>query len=150
MWKKLKFGKCKQYYLASSKKNHADALADCKAKGAVLFEPDNELANAWVAKLAAEEGISGYWLGIHDKGFENKFVYDSTGKPISFHWWARNQPNNKKNNCNGDEDCVYAQNGDGKWQDLCCKKEQSYVCEKPAGKYKRKLHNLEKSIQQTL
>ena len=102
-----------------------------------MFEPDNELANAWVAKLAAEEGISGYWLGIHDKGFENKFVYDSTGKPISFHWWARNQPNNKKNNCNGDEDCVYAQNGDGKWQDLCCKKEQSYVCEKPAGKYKK-------------
>ena len=110
-WKKLKFGKCKQYFLASAKKNHADALADCKAKGAILFEPKSELTNTWVAELALEEGISGYWLGIQDKKFEGKFAYESDGKAIGFHWWDRRQPNNKKNNCDQDEDCVFASNG---------------------------------------
>ena len=133
-WKKLKFGKCKQYFLASAKKSHADAVADCKAKGAILFEPKSELTNTWVAKLALECGISGYWIGIADKKFEGKFAYQSDGKAIGFHWWDRRQPNNKKNNCDQDEDCVYAANGDGEWQDLCCKKEHSYVCEKPASK----------------
>merc|ERR1739848_745155 len=131
-WKKLKFGKCKQYFLASAKKSHADAVADCKAKGAILFEPKSELTNTWVAELALEEGISGYWIGIQVKKFEGKFAYQSDGKAIGFHWWDRRQPNNKKNNCDQDEDCVYAANGDGEWQDLCCKKEHSYVCEKPA------------------
>jgi hypothetical protein len=131
-WRKLKFGKCKQYFLASAKKSHADAAADCKAKGAILFEPKSELTNTWVAELALEEGISGYWIGVHDKKFEGKFAYQSSGKAIGFHWWDRRQPNNKKNNCDQDEDCVYASNGEGEWQDLCCKKEQSYVCEKPA------------------
>ena len=133
-WKKLKFGKCKQYFLASAKKSHADAVADCKAKGAILFEPKSELTNTWVAELALEEGISGYWIGIQDKKFEGKFAYQSDGKAIGFHWWDRRQPNNKKNNCDQDEDCVYASNGEGEWQDLCCKKEYSYVCEKPASK----------------
>jgi len=131
-WKKLKFGKCKQYFLASAKKSHADAAADCKAKGAILFEPKSELTNTWVAELALEEGISGYWIGITDKKFEGKFVYQSDDKSIGFHWWDRRQPNNKRNNCDQDEDCVYASNGEGEWQDLCCKKEHSYVCEKPA------------------
>jgi len=131
-WKKLKFGKCKQYFLASAKKSHADAAADCKAKGAILFEPKSELTNTWVAELALEEGISGYWIGITDKKFEGKFVYQSDSKSIGFHWWDRRQPNNKRNNCDQDEDCVYASNGEGEWQDLCCKKEHSYVCEKPA------------------
>merc|ERR1739848_766432 len=131
-WKKLKFGKCKQYFLASAKKSHADAVADCKAKGAILFEPKSELTNTWVAELALEEGISGYWIGITDKKFEGKFVYQSDSKSIGYHWWDRRQPNNKRNNCDQDEDCVYASNGEGEWQDLCCKKEHSYVCEKPA------------------
>ena len=133
-WRKLKFGKCKQYFLASTKKSYADAVADCKAKGAILFEPKSELTNTWVAELALEEGISGYWIGITDKKFEGKFVYQSDSKSIGFHWWDRRQPNNKKNNCDQDEDCVYASNGEGEWQDLCCKKEPSYVCEKPASK----------------
>ena len=81
-WKKLKFGKCKQYFLASAKKSHADAVADCKAKGAILFEPKSELTNTWVAELALEEGISGYWIGITDKKFEGKFVYQSDSKSI--------------------------------------------------------------------
>ena len=133
-WKKLKFGKCKQYFLASEEKNHADATAACKAMGAILFEPKNMLSNAWVAELAYEEGISGYWIGIHDKEFEGKFVYDSTDKSISFTWWAPRQPNNRKNNCDQDEDCAYVPNDGGQWQDLCCKKEKAYVCEKPASK----------------
>ena len=103
--------------------------------GAILFEPKNMLSNAWVAELAYEEGISGYWIGIHDKEFEGKFVYDSTDKPISFTWWAPRSPNNKKNNCDQDEDCAYTSNNNGaQWQDLCCKKEKAYVCEKPASK----------------
>ena len=100
-----------------------------------MFEPKSELTNTWVAKLALECGISGYWIGIADKKFEGKFAYQSDGKAIGFHWWDRRQPNNKKNNCDQDEDCAYTSNNNGaQWQDLCCKKEKAYVCEKPASK----------------
>ena len=52
-----------------------------------MFEPKSELTNTWVAELALEEGISGYWIGITDKKFEGKFVYQSDSKSIGFHWW---------------------------------------------------------------
>ena len=81
-----------------------------------------------------EEGIGGYWIGIHDNDFEGNFVYDSDDKQISFHWWGRGQPNNRKNSCDQDEDCAYAESGYGEWFDICCKKKKAYVCEKTDSK----------------
>ena len=75
--------------------------------------------------------FAGFWVGIHDKTWEGKFSYESDGKSIVWKDWLDGQPNNKHNNCYGDEDCVEV-GSKGKWNDQCCGKAKPYVCEKKA------------------
>jgi len=120
---------CKMYYISKYVKNHADALADCKSKGGKLFEPKDFKTHFYIVKKAQQMGIKEFLIGIHDKKWEGKFYYDSDNKQISWTNWMKGQPNNGKNNCYGDEDCIVVGYG-GKWNDICCGKRKQYVCEK--------------------
>ena len=46
----------------------------CSERGGKLFEPKSEKQNKIVTGLAQKRGISGFWIGIHDKNFEGNFV----------------------------------------------------------------------------
>ena len=81
--------------------------------------------------LTISSKFVGFWVGIHDKTWEGKFSYESDGKSIVWKDWLDGQPNNKHNNCFGDEDCVEV-GSKGKWNDQCCGKAKPYVCEKKA------------------
>ena len=121
------------YYISKYVKNHADALADCKSKGGKLFEPKDWKTHLYIFKKAQQMGIKEFLIGIHDKKWEGKFYYDSDNKQISWTNWMKGQPNNGKNNCYGDEDCIVV-GYDGKWNDICCGKRKQYVCKKENSK----------------
>ena len=132
-WEKLD---CTSYQVNTGKKNNKDAEADCIKKGGKLFEPRNAKHNNFVADLAKKKGLSGFWIGVHDRkenGKENEgnFVYESDNKAIIWKDWLPGEPNNKYNKCYGDEDCVEVKTDPiGKWHDQCCGKQKPYVCER--------------------
>ena len=117
-----------KYLVIKSKKTIKDAEKHCKKLGYKLFEPKNKKANDAVTKIARKHGCREFWIGLHDRKKEGKFVYLSNHSRVVFKRWARGEPNNGKNNCHGDEDCVVVYNG--YWKDICCGQRRGFVCEK--------------------
>ena len=72
----------KSYFVSTEKKNNKEAKADCISKGAKLFEPRNIKHNTFVAHLSEKKGLSGFWVGIHDrKENEGKDLFDRSHNP---------------------------------------------------------------------
>ena len=101
-----------------------EAKAICKHLGKQLFEPTNYSDNYKVTALARAKGVTGFWIGIHDKTTEGKFTYESNGQKIGYSNWHPREPNNH----NHGEDCVVISKG--KWNDMPCHWKLSFVCEK--------------------
>ena len=120
-----------EYFIHEEGRTYVEAVQSCKSWGGRLFEPKTPQANAEVFKLAKAQGISTYWLGIHDVNNEGNFVYDSDGKAIGWTNWRSGEPND----FNQQEDCVMVsapRAEAGKWNDFCCNSNcvRAFVCEK--------------------
>ena len=74
------------------------------------------------------KGFRNTWIGIQDIRNEGRFVYDTSGKPITFATWSRGEPNNRRN-----EDCAeYRQRRQEraeKWNDSNCERKRNFICE---------------------
>ena len=101
-----------------------EAKAICKRLGKQLFEPTNYSDNYKVTALARAKGVTGFWIGIHDKTTEGEFTYESNGVTIGYKNWQSNEPNNHGKG----EDCV--QMNHGAWIDMPCTYKLSFVCER--------------------
>ena len=91
-----------------------------------MFEPKSSQTNIEVTEFLQNEGVCTFWIGIHDIANEGNFVYDSNGLIIGYQNWNSGEPNDA-----GGEDCteIYVENG--KWNDIPCNNQLSFVCEKP-------------------
>lgn len=68
-WVRLK-GKC--FLFVNETLDYEGAYQKCSQEGGRLFEPKNQPANGLVAKVAANELGSDYWIGITDQLNEGK------------------------------------------------------------------------------
>ena len=75
--------------------------------------------------LYALTGPTGAWIGLTDFLDEGQFSWVD-GSPVSFSNFRGGQPNNANNN----QHCTWIR-PDGFWDDITCKKQEQYVCQKP-------------------
>ena len=70
------------------------------------------------------------YLGADDIEEEGKFVWVSTGQPLSYVNWSPSEPNNGGRFA-GNEDCVSLESyGGWYWNDMCCEcNYRPVVCE---------------------
>jgi hypothetical protein len=68
----------------------------------------------------------GFWLGATDNLKEGSWIWQSSGKPMTYSKWAAGEPNN----CCGGENCLQmnAFSG-GAWNDAVCTNLVSVLCE---------------------
>jgi len=86
-----------------------------------------------------EEHITGFGMGNEhfwssgtDQGEEGRFVWMSTGKPLTYENWNSGEPNNFQYENGETENCLELWNRDGKglrWNDTPCSFESYFVCE---------------------
>ena len=120
------------YHLEVTKRTLAEAKAFCNNLGQKLFEPKSLEANSEVNELAKPHVLTGpydiisIWIGIQDKISEGNFVYVSSNATIVYENWNPTEPNN----WGGGEHCAIMGMNGGKWYDLSCDNDVSFVCEK--------------------
>lgn len=116
------------YFIPPGKMNYDVSQANCKIMGAKLAEPINAEVGLGIAlyvkyALGSDER---YWLGINDRKEENKWVYDSSGKEVSYKNWLSGSPSDA-----GKSNCVQVNWGSTKrkWDDCWCMDKIRSVCE---------------------
>ena len=108
-------------------KSFEESKAFCFSLGRKLFEPKSSEANIEVTQLVQNEGVSSYstiWTGIHDIVNEGIFVYDSNRQAIGYQNWNPGEPDDWGSGC------TEVEVANGKWNDVSCNKQVSFVCEK--------------------
>jgi len=92
-------------------------------RGAVLAAVESALEQDLLAKLHPDTDA---WLGGQDWLDETRFSWlDGTVLDGGYSNWLASQPNNAKKN----QHCIL-QRGDGLWNDVTCKREENYICQK--------------------
>merc|ERR1712062_26779 len=114
-----------------TKLTYDDAYMFCKRKipGGKLFEPlskaHNDYAKDLVDAIDGETYANYLWLGINDHMEEGQYVYTKSDEPILFENWYENQPDNGPT-----QNCIGQNPNNAKWNDLGCKQEHRFICEK--------------------
>ena len=95
-----------------------------------LFEPMNKQVNEKVIKTARkiDKRSLRFFLGIMDADSSNNWTYHSSGKPVTWTNWDRDQPNNQDGK---NEDCTVGgfRMHDYKWHDDSCSDSHPSICE---------------------
>ena len=119
----------KTYYFDQSIgiKTFEEAKIFCNSLGKKLSEPKSSQTNIAVTELLQNEGVSSFWIGIHDKANEGNFVYETNSQTIGYQNWNPGEPND----WGPGEDCTEIHVGNGKWNDMPCSEQLSVVCENP-------------------
>ncbi|XP_062594044.1 C-type lectin domain family 4 member E-like [Saccostrea cucullata] len=107
-----------------------NAQQKCSQYGSSLVEIEGEEENNFIVSiLGLHQGEDTYpWIGASDMVTEGKFVWNSTGLPLQFSFWAGNEPND----IDSSENCVHAYTRKdiiGRWNDRNCFMTSSYICE---------------------
>merc|ERR1712142_184533 len=112
----------KCYKVEAGPSNYYDAIAGCIGLGGTLATIESQAEQDAVYALT---GSTGAYLGLADFLDEGNFAWVD-GTALTFNNWRPNQPNNNNNN----QHCVWIR-PDGGWDDVTCKKEEQFVCQKP-------------------
>lgn len=117
-------GRC--FYISTGTKNWWDAKQDCIRRGGRLFEPRSKELNELVYSNVPGPAKC-YWVGISDIEAENKYVYASDDKELTYTNFRPGYPiSNSTKNC-----FLYACDGSHpfKFWDYGCEVSIAYVCE---------------------
>jgi len=113
------------YRKVTSCDSWSNSQGKCSTLGANLPSIHSQEENVYVQNLHGGEHA---WLGLSDINSEGKFVW-SDGTPFDFHYWAKHQPNNFR-----DEDCVHTlgslRDHEYKWNDVNCSDCHGFTCKK--------------------
>ena len=105
-----------------------DARRKCLNYGGDLVSVANKSEMDFIYSKSSQHTNEKYWIGLNDRQNESLFVW-SDGTPYNrsvYSNWYPNEPNDRAG-----EDCVELYGR--KWNDNSCKKEFSYICERPKG-----------------
>ena len=97
------------------------AVSNCSTMSSSLVTVHNQKENVYIQHRHNGEKS---WIGLNDRSVEGSFVW--TNKELSsFKFWARNQPNNWKN-----EDCVHTLGSRHgyTWNDVPCDNCYNFTC----------------------
>jgi Lectin C-type domain len=98
-----------------------DALSSCQAWGGRLVTIDSRAEDDFLgAQMQAT-----FWIGASDRVQEGLVVW-SGGAPLAFSNWGVGQPDDFQ----GREDCIVKTLPAGSWNDLPCRVQNAYVCER--------------------
>ena len=101
--------------------NYLSAINDCGRRGGSLATVQSQEEQDAIYALT---GSTGAWIGLTDLLFEGNFSWVD-GSSVSYTNFRAGQPNNGNDN----QHCTWIR-PDGFWDDVICKKEQHYVCQK--------------------
>ena len=108
--------------------NWDNARGECLSYGGDLVSVANKSEMDFIYSKSSQVRNELYWIGLNDRRNESLFVW-SDGTPYNgsvYNNWHPNEPNDRAG-----EDCVELHGR--KWNDDSCKKEYSYICERPKG-----------------
>nr|AJI77174.1 perlucin2 [Sinohyriopsis cumingii] len=131
-------GSC--YYFVdwiSDSRSWTNAGIYCQNRDSHLLRIDNQMEFQFIQGVLYElhykhlkNGItplSGYWTGANDLSNEGQWVWSLRRVPMRYKIWAATEPNDHK----GAEDCgELSRHHDFKMNDLNCKTEIYFICEK--------------------
>nr|XP_006816218.1 PREDICTED: uncharacterized protein LOC102809517 [Saccoglossus kowalevskii] len=108
--------KCFKVISDEDPRNAYQARARCAELGGTLVVIETAEMNDYVASILEEEA-SLYWIGLHDIGEEENFLWvDNTPLKDYESCWDTNEPSNSQDS----EDCVQIRLSSGKWNDDSC------------------------------
>ena len=112
--------------------NYLSAITDCQRRGGSLVTVQSQQEQD---ALYALTGSTGAWIGLTDFLDEGQFSWVD-GSPLDFTNFRAGQPNN----ANSNQHCTWIR-PDGLWDDITCKKQEQYVCQKPPRLWWSQAHN---------
>ena len=112
--------------------NYLSAITDCQRRGGSLVTVQSQQEQD---ALYALTGSTGAWIGLTDFLDEGQFSWVD-GSPLTFTNFRAGQPNN----ANSNQHCTWIR-PDGLWDDITCKKQEQYVCQKPPRLWWSQAHN---------
>ncbi|ESO86195.1 hypothetical protein LOTGIDRAFT_235549 [Lottia gigantea] len=109
-----------------------NARAACQSVGADLIRIDNVDLQSFITD-EVRKNRGNYWIGLHDRPAEGKYVWLDEKTEDVFNNWAPGQPNN----VGGNENCIYVAGTRGnekmgKWYDYRCNMKLNFICQKPS------------------
>lgn len=110
------------YFTSDKCTNWTTALSNCRQENSVLVDVNNNEENVFIQRRHNGEKS---WLGLNDQSKEGDFIWADRGRG-SFTAWAKNQPNNFR------EDCAHALGVEYnyEWNDVKCSDCHHYTCKK--------------------
>ena len=105
-----------------------DAEKACKNAGGHLASILSAAEGTFITKHVLNS-INNAWIGLNDRDNEHTFVW-SDGSPVLVVSWWRFQPND----FDGQQNCVYINRQQGRWNDLSCGSRYPSVCKRPKSK----------------
>jgi len=117
----------KCYIVQAGPSNYYDAIAGCIALGGKLATIESQAEQDAVFALT---GADGAYIGLQDFLDEGQFSWVD-GTALGYTNW---RPNGQPNNGNNNQHCVWirpsSSSDPGTWDDITCKREEKYVCQK--------------------
>ncbi|CAH3143439.1 unnamed protein product, partial [Pocillopora meandrina] len=111
------------YFTSETCTNWTNALKKCHDKNSVLIDVNTNEENVYIQHRHNGDNS---WLGLNDRSTEGDFTWVAHGHG-NFTAWAKNQPNNFK-----EEDCVHALGVkyNYEWNDVQCSDCHQFTCKK--------------------
>ncbi|XP_046861213.1 perlucin-like protein [Xenia sp. Carnegie-2017] len=113
------------YYFGKTKTTWKKARGLCQQIGGDLAVPKDRYDNQAIFQTSEKQGLIHPYIGLFREKSDKMFYTIQNTKPI-FTNWHRNEPNNRF----GVEDCVHYYYSNSQWNDVPCKYETSFICQR--------------------
>nr|XP_034960754.1 C-type lectin domain family 4 member M-like [Zootoca vivipara] len=112
------------YFFSTSKNPWLAAKQSCEKEGAHLLIINIQAEQSFLLKQLASEHV--FWIGLSDTVKEGEWRWVD-GSPMSMSFWGPGEPNNAGQGQG--EDCATLR-FNGKWNDVGCRENEYWICEK--------------------
>nr|XP_011422437.3 macrophage mannose receptor 1 isoform X2 [Crassostrea gigas] len=103
----------------------SDAREICQSNGGDLASIESQQEQYYVSAKIRNLNSVAMWIGINDRGTENRFMW-TDGSPVAYLHWGNGEPNNYRHN----EDCGAIFTTTSYWNDYPCGNRNGFICKK--------------------
>jgi len=122
-WSNEYNGEC--YRLFTNAKNFYDAQGECAYHGASLARAYSYDQTQFLLRMRRGKKI---WIGASDEANTHHWRWMDNHAPVNWSYWKSGEPNNGRG---GTEHCAQIRSGDGRWNDVPCRKfRDPFICVK--------------------